>query len=89
MERINRKGFGFCLISHKSSQTHRIINRSTSVSSVRSVVSSAGFGLIKAINENSLPFSALVMAKKESGFSFDIQSFQGGPDRKQTNSNHI
>ena len=42
MERIYRKGFGFCLISHKSFQTHRIINRS-SVFSVRSVVSSAGF----------------------------------------------
>jgi len=43
MERIYRKGFGFCLISHKSFQTHRIINRSSSVFSVRSVVSSAGF----------------------------------------------
>jgi hypothetical protein len=45
MERIYRKGFGFCLISHKSFQTHRIINRSSSVFSVRSVVNSAVFGL--------------------------------------------
>jgi hypothetical protein len=45
MERIYRKGFGFCLISHKSFQTHRIINRSSSVCSVRSVVNSAVFGL--------------------------------------------
>ena len=44
MERIDRKGFGFCLISHKSFQTHRIINRSSSVFSVRSVVNSAVFG---------------------------------------------
>ena len=44
-ESIYRKGFGFCLISHKSFQTHRIINRSSSVFSVRSVVSSAGFRL--------------------------------------------
>ena len=43
MERIYRKGFGFRLISHRSFQTYRIINRSSSVSSV---VSSAGFGLI-------------------------------------------
>jgi hypothetical protein len=46
MERIDRKGFGFCLISHKSFQTHHIINRSSSVFSVRSVVNSAVFGLI-------------------------------------------
>jgi hypothetical protein len=45
MERFDRKGFGFCLISHKSFQTHRIINRSSSVCSVRSVVNSAVFGI--------------------------------------------
>jgi hypothetical protein len=44
MERIYRKGFGFCSISHKSFQTYRIINKS---SSVRSVVNSAGFGFNK------------------------------------------
>jgi len=52
MEKIYRKGFGFCLISHKSFQTHRIINRSSSVSSVRSVVNSAGFGLNAAKRGN-------------------------------------
>ena len=35
MERIYRKGFGCCLMSHKFFQPHRIINRSSSVSSVR------------------------------------------------------
>jgi hypothetical protein len=35
MEKIYRNGFGCCLISHKSFQTHRIINCSSSVSSVR------------------------------------------------------
>jgi hypothetical protein len=52
MEKIYKKGFGFRLISHKSFQTHRIINRSSSVSSVSSVVSSAGFGLHAPENSN-------------------------------------
>jgi hypothetical protein len=47
MEMIDRKGFGFCLISHKSFQTHRIINKSSSVFYVRSVVNSAVFGFIE------------------------------------------
>jgi hypothetical protein len=42
MERIYRKGVGICLISDKSFETHRIINRSFSG---RSVVISAGFRL--------------------------------------------
>lgn len=45
MERISRKGFGFCSISHKSFQTYRISNRSSSVFFVRSVVNSTEFGL--------------------------------------------
>ena len=32
MKKIYRKGFEFRLISHKTFQTHRIINRSSSVS---------------------------------------------------------
>ena len=47
MERIYRKGFGICSISHKSFQSYRIINTSSSVSSVRSVVNSAGLGFNK------------------------------------------
>ena len=77
MEKIYRKGVGFCLISHKSFQTHRIINRSSSVFSVRSVVSSAGFGLMRA-KARLIPADKAALARGKNGRrrSIALQGFR-------------
>ena len=72
MERIYRKGFGFCLISHKSFQTHRIINRSSSVFSVRFdsfVPAHSPFGPASGCSFSHLPLCSIVVSS--AGFRFN------------------